>query len=86
MRIRSKSQRRQGSQSVDVCRDAHLSPAVCIGGTRRLRLAGELVACVVTPTEQETRTVSPMTIDVLARSDGLLVYGCTHVAMERTGD
>jgi transposase len=45
-----------------------------------------VVACVVTPTEQETRTFSTMTIDWLALSDWLLAYGCTHVAMESTGD
>lgn len=45
-----------------------------------------VVACVVTPTEQEIRTLSTMTIDFLALSDWLLAYGCTHVAMESTGD
>jgi hypothetical protein len=45
-----------------------------------------VVACVVTPTEQEIRTFSTMTIDVLALSDWLLAYGCTPVAMESTGD
>ena len=45
-----------------------------------------VVACVVTPTEQEIRTFSTMTIDLLALSDWLLAYGCTHVAMESTGD
>jgi transposase len=44
------------------------------------------VACVVTPTEQEIRTLSTMTIDVWALSDWLVAYGCTHVAMESTGD
>lgn len=41
-RIRSESQRRQGSRSVDVCRDANLSPALCIRCTRRLGLASVL--------------------------------------------
>jgi transposase len=45
-----------------------------------------VVACVVTPTAQAIRTFSTMTIDVLALSDWLLVCGCTHVAMESTGD
>jgi hypothetical protein len=41
-RIRSESQSRHGSQRVDVCRDANLSPAVCIGCARRLGLASVL--------------------------------------------
>jgi hypothetical protein len=45
-----------------------------------------VVAGVVTPTAPEIRTLSTMTIDVLARSDGLVAYGCTQVAMESTGD
>jgi transposase len=44
-----------------------------------------VVAGVVTPTAQEIRTLSTMTIDVLALSDGRVAYGCTPVAMERTG-
>jgi transposase len=45
-----------------------------------------VVACVVTPDGQETRTFSTMTVDLLGLSDWLLVCGCTHVAMESTGD
>jgi transposase len=45
-----------------------------------------VVACVVTPGGQEIRTVSTMTVDRLGLSDWLLVCGCTHVAMESTGD
>jgi transposase len=45
-----------------------------------------VVACVVTPVGQEIRTFSTMTIDLLGLSDWLLACGCTHVAMESTGD
>jgi transposase len=45
-----------------------------------------VVACVVTPTGQEPRTFSTMTVDLLALADWLVAYGCTHVAMESTGD
>jgi transposase len=45
-----------------------------------------VVACVVTPAGQETRTFSTMTVDLLGLSDWLLACGCTHVAMESTGD
>jgi transposase len=45
-----------------------------------------VVACVLTPTGQETRTFSTMTIDLLALCAWLVAYGCTHVAMESTGD
>jgi transposase len=45
-----------------------------------------VVACVVTPEGQEIRTLSTMTVDLLGLSDWLLVCGCTHVAMESTGD
>jgi len=45
-----------------------------------------VVACVVTPEGQEIRTFSTMTVDLLGLSDWLLVCGCTHVAMESTGD
>jgi transposase len=45
-----------------------------------------VVACVLTPAGQETRTFGTMTIDLLALSDWLLACGCTHVAMESTGD
>jgi transposase len=45
-----------------------------------------VVACVVTPTGQETRTFATMTADLLALADWLLACGCTHVAIESTGD
>jgi transposase len=45
-----------------------------------------VVACVVTPVGQATRTFATMTADLLALADWLLAYGCTHVAMESTGD
>jgi transposase len=45
-----------------------------------------VVACIVTPGGQEIRTFSTMTVDLLGLSDWLLVCGCTHVAMESTGD
>jgi transposase len=45
-----------------------------------------VVACVLTPAGQEPRTFGTMTIDLLALSDWLLACGCTHVAMESTGD
>jgi transposase len=50
-----------------------------------------VVACVLIPDgqggwSQETRTVGTMTADLLALSDWLLACGCTHVAIESTGD
>jgi transposase len=45
-----------------------------------------VVACVLTPEGQETRTFGTMTIDLLALSDWLLACGCTHIAIESTGD
>jgi transposase len=45
-----------------------------------------VVACVLTPAGQETRTFATMTADLLALADWLLGCGCTHVAMESTGD
>lgn len=50
-----------------------------------------VVACVITPDpkggwQQETRTFGTMTCDLLALSDWLLTCGCTHVAMESTGE
>ena len=50
-----------------------------------------VVACVLTPDgqggwSQEIRTFGTMTGDVLARSDWLLACGCTHVAIESTGE
>jgi transposase len=45
-----------------------------------------VVACVVTPEGQEIRTFGTMTAELLTLADWLLISGCTHVAMERTGD
>jgi transposase len=45
-----------------------------------------VVACALTPERQATRTFSTMTADLLALADWLLAYGCTHVAIESTGD
>jgi transposase len=45
-----------------------------------------VVACVLTLAGQETRTFSKMTADLLALADWLLACGCTHVAIESTGD
>ena len=50
-----------------------------------------VVACVVTPDGQggwgqEIRTFGTTTLNVLARADWLLACGCTHVAIESTGD
>jgi transposase len=50
-----------------------------------------VVACVVTPDGQggwgqEIRTFGTMTVDLLALSDRLPACGCTHVAIESTGD
>ena len=50
-----------------------------------------VVACVLTPDgqggwDQETHTFGAMTAELLALSDWLLAYGCTHVAIESTGD
>jgi transposase len=45
-----------------------------------------VVAWVLTPAGQETRTLATMTADLLALADGLLTCGCTHVAIESTGD
>jgi transposase len=44
------------------------------------------VACVVTPEGPEPRPVGTMTAELLALADWLLAYGCTHVAIESTGD
>jgi transposase len=44
-----------------------------------------VVACVITPEGQETRTFGTMTKDVLALGDWLQERGVTHVAMESTG-
>jgi transposase len=45
-----------------------------------------VVACVVTPAGPETRTFGTMTAELLSLADWLLACGCTHVAIERTGD
>lgn len=50
-----------------------------------------VVVCVVMPDERggwrkETRTFGTMTADLLALSDWLQQCGCTHVAMESTGE
>ena len=50
-----------------------------------------VVACALMPEGQggwgqESRTFGTMTVDWLARSDGLLACGCTPVALESTGD
>lgn len=50
-----------------------------------------VVACVITPKdkggwEKEIRTFSTMTKDLLNLSDWLTSKGCTHVAMESTGE
>jgi transposase len=50
-----------------------------------------VVACLITPDPQggwqhETRTFGTMTRDLLALSDWLLTAGCTHVALESTGE
>lgn len=44
-----------------------------------------VVACVMTPEGQETRTFGTMTQDLLASSEWLERWGVTHVAMESTG-
>jgi transposase len=45
-----------------------------------------VVACVLTPEGQETRTFGTMTAELLTLSDWLLARGCTCVAIESTGD
>jgi len=50
-----------------------------------------VVACVITPGgssgwQRETHTFGTMTADLLALSDWLSGHGCTHVAMESTGE
>jgi transposase len=45
-----------------------------------------VVACVVTPEGQATRTFGTMTAELLTLADWLLACGCTPVAMESTGD
>jgi transposase len=50
-----------------------------------------VVACLITPDRQagwhkEVRTFSTMTLELLALSDWLQAAGCTHIAMESTGE
>lgn len=45
-----------------------------------------VIACVVTPEGQETRTFGTMTAELLALADWLRASGCTHGAIESTGD
>jgi transposase len=45
-----------------------------------------VVACVLTPEGQEIRTFGTMTAALLTLADWLLACGCTHVAIESTGD
>ena len=50
-----------------------------------------VVACMLTPDgqggwSQAIRTFGTMTVDLLALADWLLACGCTHVAIESTGD
>jgi transposase len=45
-----------------------------------------VVVCVLTPEGHETRTFGTMTAELLALADWLLAWGCTHVAIESTGD
>ena len=50
-----------------------------------------VVACLITPDPQggwphEIRSFGTMTRDLLALSEWLLTAGCTHVAMESTGE
>jgi transposase len=50
-----------------------------------------VVACALMPDgqgdwRQETRTFGTMTAELLALADWLLACGCTHVAIESTGD
>ena len=44
-----------------------------------------VVACVITPEGEETRTFGTMTKDLIALSDWLSQHQVTHVAMESTG-
>jgi transposase len=58
---------------------------------RRGRAQEDVVAGVLLPDGQggwghEIRPCGTMTVAVLARCDGRLACGCTHVALERTGD
>ena len=44
-----------------------------------------LVACLRLPRQQQVRTFSTVTDDLLEMADWLRVHGVTHVAMEATG-
>jgi transposase len=44
-----------------------------------------VVACLITPEAQQTRTFATVTKDLLALSDWLVEHRVTHVAMESTG-
>jgi transposase len=59
------------------------------GHVRAVRWLGRaqktVVACVLTPEEQEMRTIGTMTAELLMLSDWRLACGCTDVAIERTG-
>jgi transposase len=45
-----------------------------------------VVACILTPNGPETHPFGTMTTELLSLADWLLACGCTHVAMESTGD
>jgi transposase len=45
-----------------------------------------VVACVLTPAGPEARTFGTMTAERLTPADWLLACGCTHVAIESSGD
>lgn len=47
--------------------------------------AKTVVACLCVEGEQQMRTFSTMTEDLLQWADGLLAAGCTHIASESTG-
>jgi transposase len=47
--------------------------------------AKTVVACLCVKGEQQIRTFSTMTEDLLQLADWLLAAGCTHIAMESTG-
>ena len=47
--------------------------------------ATTVVACLCVEGEQQIRTFSTITEDLLQLADWLLAAGCTHIAVERTG-
>ena len=47
--------------------------------------AKTVVACLCVEGEQQIRTFSTITEDILQLPDWLLAAGCTHIAVERTG-